>query len=289
MYEHFTDRARRVLVLAQEESRLLNHEFIGTEHILAGLIHEGDGIAAQVLEALGVTLEDVRDQIQMQIGNGTKPPTGSPPFTARAKHVLELALRETKELESNRLGTEHLLLGLVREPDGVATLVLESLGKTPEQIRDEVLKRIDNSENSEDAPDSASRATDSANGANDSAREVASPPEEMANGGYRSHRKLVRSTAPVLVVVVGLAIATVFARRRGYNFGRNTIVRCRQGHLFTTIWIPGASLKSIRFGWARFQRCPVGQHWSLVMPVKDADLSARERKNALEHHDVLIP
>ena len=275
MYEHFTDRARRVLVLAQEESRLLNHEFIGTEHILAGLIHEGDGIAAQALEALGVTLEDVRDQIQMQIGNGTKPPTGSPPFTARAKHVLELALRETKELESNRLGTEHLLLGLVRESDGVATHVLESLGKTPAQVRDEVLKRIDAAENSEDARDAMS--------------EVTEPAEETTDGGYRSHGKLVRSATPILVVVVVLAIATLFARRRGYNFGRNMIVRCRQGHLFTTIWIPGASLKSIRLGWARLQRCPVGQHWSLVTPVKAADLSAQERKSAYEHHDVLIP
>jgi ATP-dependent Clp protease ATP-binding subunit ClpA len=275
VYEHFTDRARRVLVLAQEESRLLNHEFIGTEHILAGLIHEDDGIAAQALEALGITLEDVRDQIQMQIGNGTKPPTGSPPFTARAKHVLELALRETKELESKRLGTEHLLLGLVREPDGVGTHVLESLGATPAQVRDEVLQRIEAAENSEDGTDSTSY--------------VGEPPEESADGGYRSYRKLVRSGTPVLVVVVILVVATLLARRRGYNFGRNTIVRCRQGHMFSTIWIPGASLKSLRLGWARLQRCPIGQHWSLVTPVRVEDLSAQERKSAYEHHDVLIP
>ena len=253
MYERFTDRARRVLVLAQEESRLLNHEFIGTEHILAGLIHEGDGIAAQVLEALGVTLEDVRDQIQMQIGNGTKPPTGSPPFTARAKHVLELALRETKELESNRLGTEHLLLGLVREPDGVATHVLESLGTTPAQIRDEVLDLVDAGEQ---------RGTDCQGGEDeDEARERR---DRRASGSQPSHREVDaadprRRRRP-------RHCGTVIARRRGYNFGRNTIVRCRQGHLFTTTWIPGASLKAIRLGWARFQRCPVGHHWSLVTP-----------------------
>ena len=273
MYEQFTDSARRVLVLAQEESRLLNHAFIGTEHILAGLIHEGEGIAALTLEALGITLEDVRDQIQMQIGNGTKPPTGSPPFTTRAKHVLEQALDEATQLESKRLGTEHLLLGLVDETDGVAAQVLQGLGKSLSAIREEVLKRI---EADEDADVKITVGT-------------ANTPVPLGEAPSQPRgRKLARSGAPILVVVAVLVVGTLVARRRGYTFGRNVIVRCREGHLFSTIWIPGASLKAIRFGWARFQRCPVGRHWSFVTPVKPADLSEKEREAAFGHHDVRI-
>ena len=94
---------------------------------------------------------------------------------------------------------------------------------------------------------------------------------------------------PLIVVGAALAGATLVARRLGYKVGGNTIVRCRQGHLFTTIWVPGASLKSIRLGWARLQRCPVGQHWSLVTPVKDADLTDDERRDAAQHRDIRIP
>ena len=128
MFERFTDRARRVLVLAQEEARLLNHSFIGTEHILLGLIHEGEGVAAKALEPLGVTLEAVREKVEETIGLAGTAPTGSPPFTPRAKKVLELSLREALQLGHNYIGTEHMLLGLVREGEGVAAQVLVSLG-----------------------------------------------------------------------------------------------------------------------------------------------------------------
>ena len=128
MFERFTDRARRVLVLAQEEARLLNHNFIGTEHILLGLIHEGEGVAAKALESLGITLEAVREKVEETIGPAGSSTTGSPPFTPRAKKVLELSLREALQLGHNYIGTEHMLLGLVREGEGVAVQVLVSLG-----------------------------------------------------------------------------------------------------------------------------------------------------------------
>ncbi|MGH8921240.1 MAG: Clp protease N-terminal domain-containing protein, partial [Actinomycetes bacterium] len=113
MFERFTDRARRVLVLAQEEARLLNHNFIGTEHILLGLIHEGEGVAAKALEQLGISLEAVREKVEETIGPAGTSPAGSPPFTPRAKKVLELSLREALQLGHNYIGTEHMLLGLV--------------------------------------------------------------------------------------------------------------------------------------------------------------------------------
>ncbi len=113
LFERFTDRARRVLVLAQEEARLLNHNFIGTEHILLGLIHEGEGVAAKALESLGISLEAVREKVEETIGPAGTSTTGSPPFTPRAKKVLELSLREALQLGHNYIGTEHMLLGLV--------------------------------------------------------------------------------------------------------------------------------------------------------------------------------
>jgi hypothetical protein len=139
MFERFTDRARRVLVLAQEEARLLNHGFIGTEHILLGLIHEGDGIAAKALEELDISLEAVRNAVEEHIGPAETEPTGSPPFTPRAKKVLELALREALQLGHNYIGTEHILLGLVREGQGVAAQVLVGLGADLPSVRAEVL------------------------------------------------------------------------------------------------------------------------------------------------------
>jgi ATP-dependent Clp protease ATP-binding subunit ClpC len=126
LFERFTDRARRVLVLAQEEARLLNHSFIGTEHILLGLIHEGEGLAAKALESLGISLEAVREKVEETIGPAGSAPTGSPPFTPRAKKVLELSLREALQLGHNYIGTEHMLLGLVREGEGVAAQVLRA-------------------------------------------------------------------------------------------------------------------------------------------------------------------
>ncbi|HEY5025323.1 MAG TPA: ATP-dependent Clp protease ATP-binding subunit, partial [Acidimicrobiales bacterium] len=142
MFERFTDRARRVLVLAQEEARLLNHSFIGTEHILLGLIHEGEGVAAKALEQLGVSLEAVREKVEETIGLSGTAPTGSPPFTPRAKKVLELSLREALQLGHNYIGTEHMLLGLVREGEGVAAQVLVSLGADLARVRQQVIQLL---------------------------------------------------------------------------------------------------------------------------------------------------
>jgi len=142
VFERFTDRARRVLVLAQEEARLLNHSFIGTEHILLGLIHEGEGVAAKALEQLGISLEAVREKVEETIGLSGTAPTGSPPFTPRAKKVLELSLREALQLGHNYIGTEHMLLGLVREGEGVAAQVLVSLGADLARVRQQVIQLL---------------------------------------------------------------------------------------------------------------------------------------------------
>jgi ATP-dependent Clp protease ATP-binding subunit ClpC len=139
VFERFTDRARRVLVLAQEEARLLNHNFIGTEHLLLGLIHEGDGIAARVLESLDVSLEAVRSGVEQRVRATVTPITTAPPFTPRAKKVLELALREALQIGHNYIGPEHLLLGLVREGEGVAATVLVGLGADLSLVRQQVI------------------------------------------------------------------------------------------------------------------------------------------------------
>jgi ATP-dependent Clp protease ATP-binding subunit ClpC len=139
VFERFTDRARRVLVLAQEEARLLNHNYIGTEHLLLGLIHEGEGVAATALESLGMSLEAVRGQVEEIIGQGQSAPTGHIPFTPRAKKVLELSLREAKQLGHNYIGTEHILLGLIREGEGVAAQVLVKLGAGLDRVRQQVI------------------------------------------------------------------------------------------------------------------------------------------------------
>src|SRR6185312_9129351 len=135
MFERFTDRARRVVVLAQEEARMLNHNYIGTEHILLGLIHEGEGVAAKALESLGISLEGVRQQVEEIIGQGQQAPSGHIPFTPRAKKVLELSLREALQLGHNYIGTEHILLGLIREGEGVAAQVLVKLGADLNRVR----------------------------------------------------------------------------------------------------------------------------------------------------------
>ncbi len=139
MFERFTDRARHVVVLAQAEARLLQHDYIGTEHLLLGLIQEGEGVAAQALTALGVQLEDVRGHVEAIIGTGKAMPTGHIPFTPRAKKVLELSLREALSLGHDYIGTEHILLGLLREGEGVAAQVLEKLGVTLAVARQEVV------------------------------------------------------------------------------------------------------------------------------------------------------
>ena len=142
MFERFTDRARRVVVLAQEEARLLNHNYIGTEHILLGLIHEGEGVASKALESLGVSLDAVREQVQDIIGPGQQAPSGHIPFTPRAKKVLELSLREALQLGHNYIGTEHILLGLIREGEGVAAQVLVKLGADLGRVRQTVIQLI---------------------------------------------------------------------------------------------------------------------------------------------------
>ena len=142
MFERFTDRARRVVVLAQEEARLLNHSYIGTEHILLGLIHEGEGVAAKALESLSISLDAVRAQVEEIIGQGGSSPSGHIPFTPRAKKVLELSLREALQLGHNYIGTEHILLGLLREGEGVATQVLVKLGADLGKVRQQVIQLL---------------------------------------------------------------------------------------------------------------------------------------------------
>jgi len=142
MFERFTDRARRVVVLAQEEARMLNHNYIGTEHILLGLIKEGEGVAAKGLEALGISLDGVRTQVEEIIGQGQQAPSGHIPFTPRAKKVLELSLREALQLGHNYIGTEHILLGLIREGDGVAAQVLVKLGADLNRVRQQVIQLL---------------------------------------------------------------------------------------------------------------------------------------------------
>jgi Clp amino terminal domain, pathogenicity island component len=138
MFERFTDRARRSVVLAQQEASQLNHNYIGTEHLLLGLLHEDSGVAARALESLGVSLEAVRAQVEEIIGRGKEAPSGHVPFTPRSKKVLELALREALLLDHNYIGTEHILLGLVREGEGVAAQVLVELGADLPRVRQQV-------------------------------------------------------------------------------------------------------------------------------------------------------
>jgi hypothetical protein len=142
VFERFTDRARRVLVLAQEEARLLGHDFIGTEHILLGLIREGDGVAAKALEGLGIHLNGARHEVLNTVEPSGRASAGSPPFTPRAKKVLELSLREALQLGHNYIGTEHLLLGLIREGDGVALQVLDTLGVDVGRLRQQVVASL---------------------------------------------------------------------------------------------------------------------------------------------------
>jgi ATP-dependent Clp protease ATP-binding subunit ClpA len=142
MFQRFTDRARQVVVLAQEEARRLDHNYIGTEHILLGLISEGGGVAARALESLGIGLDAVRQQVEEIIGQGQQAPSGHIPFTPRAKKVLELSLRESMQLGHTYIGTEHILLGLVREGDGVAAQVLVRLGADLNRVRQQVIQLL---------------------------------------------------------------------------------------------------------------------------------------------------
>jgi ATP-dependent Clp protease ATP-binding subunit ClpC len=142
MFERFTDRARRVVVLAQEEARMRNHSFIGAEQILLALIDEGDGTGVKALESLGISLDAVRQQVEEIIGQGQHAPSGHIPFTPRAKKVLELSLRESVQLGHDYMGTEHILLGLIRQGDGVAAQVLVKLGADLNRVRQQVIQLI---------------------------------------------------------------------------------------------------------------------------------------------------
>jgi ATP-dependent Clp protease ATP-binding subunit ClpC len=142
MFERFTDRARRVVVYAQDEARMLNHNYIGTEHLLLGLIHEDEGLAARALKTLGVSLDETRQEIEDIIGRGEGAQTGHIPFTPRAKKVLELSLREALQLDHSYIGTEHILLGLLREGDGVAAQVLVRSGVDLNMARQEVIRLL---------------------------------------------------------------------------------------------------------------------------------------------------
>ncbi len=153
MFERFTDRARRVVVLAQEEARMLDHNYIGTEHILLGLIRERDGIAAKALESLGISLDAMRQAVEGIIGRGAQPlpASGHIPFTPRAKKVLELSLREALQLGHDYIGTEHILLGLIREGDGVAAQVLVDSGMDLNRVRQQVIELL-HTQSAEDRP-----------------------------------------------------------------------------------------------------------------------------------------
>jgi ATP-dependent Clp protease ATP-binding subunit ClpA len=142
VFERFTERARQVVVLAQDEARELRHNYIGTEHLLLGLLREEEGVAARVLESLDITIEEARAQVARVVGEGGEAWSGQIPFTPRAKNVLELSLREALSLGHNYIGTEHVLLGLVREADGVGARILLDFDADAEKIRDEVIRAL---------------------------------------------------------------------------------------------------------------------------------------------------
>ena len=144
MFQRFTDRARRVVVRAQEEARSLDHDYVGTEHVLLGLTHESiGGLAAGALKSLGIGLETVRQRVEEVTGRGEQTPSGHIPFTPQAKKVLELALQESRALGHNYIGTEHILLALIREGDGVAAHVLSDLGADLDGTREQVIRLLE--------------------------------------------------------------------------------------------------------------------------------------------------
>jgi dihydroneopterin aldolase len=142
MFERFTERARKVVVLAQEEARRFGHGYIGTEHLLLGLLREDEGVAARALKRLNVTLRGAREQLESIVGYGEEDAGAQAPFTPRSKKVLELALREAMQLGHNYIGTEHILLGLARESEGVASQMLSSMGVTADGVREQVIRML---------------------------------------------------------------------------------------------------------------------------------------------------
>jgi len=251
----------------------MQRDLVGTEHVLLGLIHEGEGIAATALESLGISLQAAREQAREEGAPVASRSARAPRFSPPAIQVLDRARQEASQLEQNFIGTEHLLLSLLRDEDGGAARVLEHLGQDLSTIRDEVLDLV--GANPEREPEGHTRPE--------------TPGLSDTDESTQRQRHPLRRAIPMVAVVAVLGGGTVIARRRGYLIGRNLIVRCRQGHLFTTIWLPGASLKSIRLGWARIQRCPVGKHWTIVTPVREADLGDDERRSARATRDIRIP
>jgi len=193
MFERFTERARQVVVLAQDEARALKHNYIGTEHILLGLLREEEGLAARALESLDITVEEVRAQVARIVGQGDEVTTGQIPFTPRAKKVLDLALREALSLGHDYIGTEHILLGLVRENEGVAARILLDLGADAEKVRDEIIRTL---------PGSGSRPA--------RARSIVAPPPPKGDG-ESSTRQGRRGLG--LLVAFALGVLTGRARR----------------------------------------------------------------------------
>ncbi|MBI9001059.1 ATP-dependent Clp protease ATP-binding subunit [Corynebacterium sp. CCM 9185] len=182
MFERFTDRARRVIVLAQEEARMLNHNYIGTEHILLGLIHEGEGVAAKALESMGISLDAVRQEVEEIIGHGTQPHTGHIPFTPRAKKVLELSLREGLQMGHKYIGTEFLLLGLIREGEGVAAQVLVKLGADLPRVRQQVIQLLSGYEGSQgDSPEGGSSGPEAVGAGANPAGRAGGPAGDRSN------------------------------------------------------------------------------------------------------------
>jgi ATP-dependent Clp protease ATP-binding subunit ClpA len=188
MFERFTDRARATVVHAQEEARLLRHNYIGTEHILLGLIRESEGLAAKALSALGVSLEGVRQQVTEIIGEGEEAPGGHIPFTPRAKKVLELSLREALQLKHNYIGTEHILLGLVREGEGVAAQVLVNLGADLVRVRQEVTRHLAGL-----GEDSSAEAQGAARRRTPAAEQVVAAAERLAGGSPMGSHHLLEA------------------------------------------------------------------------------------------------
>jgi len=213
MFERFTERARQVVVLAQEEARTLKHNYIGTEHILLGLLREEEGLAARVLESLDITVERVRAQVVRIVGSGEEVTSGQIPFTPRAKKVLELALREALSLGHNYIGTEHILLGLVRENEGVAARILLDFDADSEKIRNEVIRMLS-------GPGSRQRGA----GAAGSAGQAGASGEGGASAAYHSPSLALAGTTSArgpLVAVRGGPNAAVSPWRIATGASRN--------------------------------------------------------------------
>ena len=202
MFERFTERARKVVVLAQEEARHFNHNYIGTEHLLLGLLREDEGVAARALASLGVTLDEAREQLESIVGYGEEGSGAQAPSTPRSKRVLELALREALRLGHDYIGTEHLLLALMREGEGVANRILDNLDVGVEGVRREVLRMLDQGEDEgvviEQSWEATCRSGEGLNGLNQAASRRL--PESIL---YTTLGSLV--SAPIIGVAVYVA------------------------------------------------------------------------------------